>query len=307
MHTDRDRTRAGCLCCGNPRLGYETTLVSGFLAERAWRGSPELTRMAFCDRCGFRFFARGLAPDEADSLYRDYRDAEYFRARNRWEPLYTHAQHDAVVGWAHSPRRAADLSKTLEQAGLPRRFHYVLDHGGSEGQMLRAVEAETKVVFDPSGCKAASGVRAVSDPQGIPPHCDLFLSCQVLEHVSDPADYLRQAAALCGDQAYLYVEVPDEIWSNRVFHGRLRDAWLNVLLRHRRLLILADMFSTGCRVKFGFLPPMGFIPMREHLNYFTCKALDSILVAAGLELVVSGRNGEGQIFAVARKGAAAPR
>lgn len=304
MQPDRDRTRAGCLCCGNPGLRYETTLVSGFLAERAWRGPPHLTRMAFCGHCGFRFFARGLEPDEADLLYRDYRDAKYFNARSRWEPLYTRAQHDAVVGWAHSPRRAADLSKTLEQAGLPRRFRYALDHGGSAGQMLRAVEAATKVVFDPSGCKAATGVSAVRDPLGIPPRCDLFLSCQVLEHVSDPNDYLRQATALCADDAYLYFEVPDEIWSNRVFHGRLRDAWLAFLLRHHNLLIVADMLSTGCRVKFGFLPPLGFIPMREHLNYFTSKALNSILVAAGLELVVSGHNGEGQIFAIARKGAA---
>lgn len=123
-----------------------------------------------------------------------------------------------------------------------------------------------------------------------------------MEHASDPGNYLRQAASLCADGAYLYIEVPDELWSNRVFHSPARDVWLKYLLRHPRILILADMLSTGCRVKLGFLPPMGFIPMREHLNYFTNRALDSILLAAGFHVVLSGRNGVGQIFPIARKG-----
>lgn len=304
MGSDHDRSRAGCLCCGNRIVAYETTLVSGFLAKRAWLGPPELTRMAFCDHCGFRFFERGLSPVETSALYRDYRNAEYFCARNRWEPFYTQAQHDAVVGWARSPSRLADLRKTLDRAGLPSRFRYALDHGGNDGHMLLGIDAAVRVVFDPSGRKALPGVMSVQDPQFIRPNCDLFLSCQVLEHVSNPADYLRQAASLCADGAHLYIEVPHEMWSNHVLHGRLRDVWLRFLLRHHRLLIAADMLSTGCRVKCGFLPPMGFIPMREHLNYFTNQALDSLLVSCGFEVILSGRNGEGQLFAVARKGAA---
>lgn len=301
MSGDTDRTGAGCLCCGNRKLRLETTVVSGFLAERAWNGEPELTVMAFCNQCGFRFFGRGLSNREMDRLYRGYRDTDYFATRNRWEPLYTLAQHEAGIAWSRSPSRAEDLRKTFKRAGLPPRFRYALDHGGHQGHMLRGIDAETKVVFDPSGCEALAGIEAVSDATGIPPQCDLFLACQVLEHVSDPGNYLRQAASLCADDAWLYIEVPDELWSNRVFHGPARDAWLRFLLSHHRLLILADMLSTACRVKLGFLPPMGFIPIREHLNYFTIEALDSILLATGFKILLSGRNDEGQIFALARK------
>jgi hypothetical protein len=303
MKADTDRTGAGCLCCGNRQLRLETTVVSGFLAERAWKGEPELTTMAFCNQCGFCFFGRGLSTGEADRLYRGYRDADYFAIRNRWEPFYTRAQHEAVIDWSHSPSRTDDLRKTFAQAGLPSRFRYALDHGGHQGHMLQGIDAASKVVFDPAGCEPLAGVTAVSDAADIPPQCDLFLSCQVLEHASDPVGYLRQAASLCADGACLYIEVPDELWSNRVLHGPVRDAWLKLLLRHHRLLILADMLSTGCRVKLGFLPPMGFIPMREHLNYFTITALDSILPAAGFQVLLSGRNNGGQIFAVAKKAA----
>ncbi|MCF8177622.1 MAG: methyltransferase domain-containing protein [Sulfuritalea sp.] len=277
----------------------ETTLVSGFLAERAWGGSPELTALAFCKNCGFRFFERGLTTEEANKLYKGYRNTEYFYVRNQWEPFYTRAQHEGVVAWAHSPDRPEDLRNTLKQAGTPNHFGYALDHGGNAGHMLTALEAAQKVVFDPSGCEPLPGIAAVSDPLGIPPQCDLLLSCQVLEHVSDPKLYLQQVTTLCARGAHLYIEVPDESWSNRVCHGRLRDAWLKFLLRHHRLLILADMLGTGCRVKLGFLPPMGFIPMREHLNYFTIQALNALLLACGLEILLSGRNGQGQLFAVA--------
>jgi hypothetical protein len=307
MQGDQDRTRRGCLCCGCQALRRETTLVSGFLAERAWGGLPEVTEIAFCDRCGFRFFARGLSDQEASALYRNYRDGNYFQTRNRWEPFYTRARHEQTIAWSRAPSRVDDLRRTFARAGLPERFSYVLDHGGNEGHMLKGVDADRKVVFDPSGREVLPGITAVSDPTELLPGCDLLLSCQVLEHVSDPVSYLRQVAALCADGACVYIEVPDESWSNRTGHGWLRDAWLNFLVRQRHLLAFFDMLSTGCRVKLGFLPPLGFIPMREHLNYFTIQALESILVASDLEPILSGRNGEMQLFAIARKTAPATR
>lgn len=304
MESDQDRTHVGCLCCGHQILTVETTLISGFLAERIWRKPPELTRIAFCNHCGFRFFKRGLSNEEVSALYKNYRDNEYFRARNHWEPFYTRAKHDAVVSWARSPSRLADLRYYFDKAGLPAKFNYALDHGGNDGYMLLGLDAETKVVFDPSGCKALPGISAIQNAECIPIGCDIFLSCQVLEHVSNPRDYLRQASALCTDGAHLYIEVPDEQWTNRVAHSRSRDAWLKFLLRHHHLLVAADVFSTSCRVIFGFLPPMSFIPMREHLNYFTIQALDALVSSCGFERLLSGRNGENQLFVIVRKGSA---
>src|SRR5690242_17698195 len=77
LMSTRARSGRGCLCCGHSALRGETTVVSPFLATRAWGGKPELTRVMFCDECGFRFFGRGLSDEEAGRYYASYRDVSY--------------------------------------------------------------------------------------------------------------------------------------------------------------------------------------------------------------------------------------
>lgn len=174
MEADQNRIGVGCLCCGNIELRLQTTVVSGFLAQRAWSGAPELTTIAFCDQCGFRFFGRGLSNLEADRLYGGYRDAGYFATRNRWEPFYTREQHADVIAWSHSPSRTNDLRMAFEQAGLPPRFHYALDHGGYQGHMLQGIDAETKVVFDPAGCDPPPALQQSAIQQESRPNVIFF-------------------------------------------------------------------------------------------------------------------------------------
>ncbi|MBK6906781.1 MAG: methyltransferase domain-containing protein [Rhodocyclaceae bacterium] len=295
-----DRTNAGCLCCGEPALQRETAVISGFLAERAWQGPPTLTQLVTCPRCSFRFFARGLGDDEADNLYHGYRNPDYLSQRQRWEPFYTDRLHQAVLAWSQSSVRIDDLRATLNQAGLPNRWRYALDHGGSGGHLLQAIHAERKVVFDPSGYPTLAGVEVARDATRIPGNCDLLLSCQVLEHISDPFAYLRALADVCSPDAWLYIEVPDETWASHCLPGRLRDRWLGWLVRQRRLLILADFYSTGFRTQRGFVPPYGFVSLREHLNFFSAAALDTLLQRVGLRCVAAGINGAGQRYAIAR-------
>ena len=295
---DMKRDCTACLCCGNANLTRQTTVVSGFLAERAWHGLPEKTQIIHCAQCGFQFFERGLSDKETANLYRGYRDKDYFLARNRWEAFYTRAQHQLVGDWSRSTLRSSNLVRLLSESGLPTRFAYALDHGGAEGHLLHAISADQKIVFDVSGVGTIDGVCGISDATKIPLGCDLLTSCQVLEHVSDPAKYLTELTALCAPGAYIYIEVPNEQWSSYVWEGRLRDAWLETLLRHHWWLKLMDVISTICRVKFKFLPPMGFIPMREHLNYFTLQSLTKLLGRLGFEVVRSGHNVDGQLFAI---------
>jgi hypothetical protein len=276
----------------------QTTVISGFLAERAWSGLPELTQLIRCTKCGFQFFERGISDQEATNLYRDYRDIRYFLARNRWEPFYTRAQHETVVAWSRSTTRSDNLVRLLKESGLPQRFEYALDHGGAEGHLLSSINAERKIVFDLSGSATIKGVVGISDEWKIPFGCDFLISCQVLEHTAKPAEYLTDLLRHCSEHAYLYIEVPDERWSSRVFPGRIRDAWLRLLLRHHWLLRICDVVSTICRVKFKFLPPLGFIPMREHLNYFTLQSLIELLSNLGLKIVCSGHSFDGQLFAI---------
>jgi len=115
---------------------------------------------------------------------------------------------------------------------------------------------------------------------------------------------LRRIHAALIPRGWLYVEVPDEIWRNYSAHGKLRDAGLRWLLKRPRLLIAADTLSTACRIKFGVLPPMGFVPMREHLNYFTSEALKALVRNSDFDVLTAGVNTAGQTFVIARKSAA---
>lgn len=295
------RSAAGCLCCGSKDLQHEAQIVSGFLAARAWGGPPQITQLATCHTCGLRFFDRGLSDAETARYYRDYRDAEYIRARRRWEPFYTPGQHAALLAWSGSTLRLEAVREALAGSHAPSRFASVLDHGGDQGHMLAAVDAERRAVFDPSACATLPGIDRYSDDARLPDDWELILSCQVLEHVAEPALYLRKIGTLLADSGWLYLEVPAEHWRPAPGSEALRAACLRQMLRWRPLLMAADLLCTASRIKLGRLPPLGFVAMREHLNYFTADALNAILTNNGFTIDACGINRCGQLFAVARK------
>ncbi len=63
----------------------------------------------------------------------------------------------------------------------------------------------------------------------------------------------------------------------------------------------ADLLCTACRIKLGRLPPLGFVAMREHLNFVNAESLRAILASNGFAVDSCGINRAGQLFAVARK------
>jgi hypothetical protein len=180
-----NRSLHGCLCCGDTHLKSEATIVSPFLAKRGWGGRPELTYILFCDRCGFRFFDRGLSETEGDSYYQGYRDQIYFKERNRHEPFYTRSAYEGDTAWMASRGRRVALAHALEQAGAPKSFHAALDYGGGTGRMLLDVDAGKRAVFDVSGGHTESGVSWIDSREKLGSDWDLVLSCQVLEHLND--------------------------------------------------------------------------------------------------------------------------
>lgn len=296
-----NRSSLGCLCCGYTQLKAETTVVSPFLAKRAWNGEPELTSVMFCDNCGFRFYDRGLSESEGNRYYQGYRDQTYFQDRNRYEPFYTKSAYEGDSTWMASKGRRVALAHALEKAGAPKSFQAALDYGGGTGQMLLDVDAGRRAVFEVSEGLTETGVSWIGSREQLGSNWDLVLSCQVLEHLSDPLSAVEFIASVLSKGGWLYAEVPDQHWSNSARSGRVRQAWLSWIVGKPWLLVAADTISTAFRVKCGFLPPLGFIPMREHLNYFTGEALCALLQRAGLTVKWSGKNLEGAICVVATR------
>jgi hypothetical protein len=66
-----------------------------------------------------------------------------------------------------------------------------------------------------------------------------------------------------------------------------------------------DFWSTAVRVKFGFIPPLGFAKQHEHLNYFDVGSMAKLASTAGLEVLDCFRATScGSIVALCRKAAA---
>ena len=263
--------------------------------------APQLTHIMFCGNCGLRFFDRGLSTDEAARYYREYRSDKYCAARNRCEPFYTTRIHREISSWLGSPQRRQALADVLSRNGGIGNFNSILDFGGGDGTLIVDLDAEERAVLDPSGTPPVAGVVRISDDASAARQWDLIVCAQVLEHLTDPRLTIGRLGSLLAPGGRLYLEVPDETWDNRTFAGAFRDRWLAWLLAHPTLLVAGDVISTACRIKLGTLPPFGFIPMREHLQYFTEEALCAIIEACGLDIIRSGRNSVGQIYAVAAR------
>jgi len=267
---------------------------------QAWEGPPELTRLMCCKQCGFRFFDRGLSREEAERYYRDYASETYLMARHRYEFFYTRKAYEWDRQWAVSVGRKNALAGALQVAGASARFAKALDYGGGNGQMLQGIDANEKAVFELREITAEPGVRWIGSREEVGTDWDLVLDRQVLEHTSDPLDQIRDISQMLANGGWLYAEVPVQHWRDISGLPFGRDAWLSWLLQHPRGLLAVDVVSTACRVKAGFVPPFGFVPMREHVNFFTVQALKALLTRAGLCVQSAGTN-FGGIYAVATR------
>lgn len=286
-----------CPCCEAPAAQSELGLVSPFLARRALLAAPEPVELARCTACGHAWSLRGLSDDEATRLYSGYRGAEYFKARRATEPWYTRAINDAIGSDSAMEDRRQVLAGALAAAAAkagPRPQGRCLDFGGDRGQMLKDLPDADKLVHEVSGVELDPWARRLGSLDAEAGTFDLVLNCQVLEHVNDPLAALRETASMARPGGWLYVEVPDERWrAVWARPGRMRERWLRAVSRSTRATVALDFVSTACRVKFGWIPPLGFWAMREHINFFSPRSLELLarqtgLVPLSVQLTASG-------------------
>ncbi len=298
--------RAGaCPCCFSPSPSRRWGLVSPFLAERALLQPSQPVERLLCASCGYSWTTRGLSDDEARRLYTGYRGEDYFRLRHRHEPWYSRAINDGIGDEQQMVGRRAVLAQSLARAEAvfgPRPAGRVLDHGGDRGQMLRDLPDSERVVFDLSGVAPDPWARAIdAETLARDAGFDLIMNCQVLEHVNSPEAMLASLHALIVPGGWAYLEVPNETWREAAIGGEsARLGWLRFVCRHPRLLKTLDFLSTALRIKLGWIPPLGFWALREHLNFFTPESLRLLMERAGFEVAFSDLSASG-ISAVGRR------
>jgi hypothetical protein len=284
-----------CPCCEGDARTHDAypALVSPFLATYVLdTDRPSPTRLLECDACGFRFFEDRLTAKEAERLYAGYRGDRYFAVRHRHEPWYTRKVNDAIGGDDDvvGVRRKA-LERFVRDHIDVSKLDDVLDYGGDRGQVLPAI-GQRRFVYEISGTEPVSGVTRIgSAPELKDRRFDLVLLSHVLEHCSEPREVLGEVLPLLRSKdSVLYVELPLERhglrWLGRKASYR---AYLGALRHLGPILTAVDLYSTFFRVRYDTLPPLGFLRMHEHINFFDERSLESLFEKSGLEVVAIER------------------
>lgn len=279
-----------CPCCNSKKHDAYPAIVAPFLASYAIESPPRSTRLLECEECGFRYFEDRLTDAEAARLYSGYRGDVYYRARHRYEPWYTRKVNDGIGGNEEVVRvRSAMVERFVREHADVTKIDDVLDFGGDRGQLIPKSIGKKRSVYEISGTDAVPGVEHIGSAAELRSRrFDLVLLSHVLEHCSDPHAVLEEVRPLLrSPRSALYVELPLERSTLR-WMGKSRKyrAYLETLRRLGPLLTAVDLYSTLFRVRYDTLPPLGFLKMHEHLNFFDERSLRALLERSGLEALV---------------------
>lgn len=263
---NRERIAKTCICCGGNDLKKSPAVLMPFVAKRVFDHEPVMITpewgmrdlkpgMAYsvcnsiqCAGCGVLFLDLRFSDAEMASLYANYRDEEYTRLRDHYEPGYRKTN-EFYSG------RAAYISK-IEEFLLPLvpPAPALLDWGGDTGINTPLIKQARSVhIYDISNKPSVKGAQSVDLKTVRQSKYDLIICSQVLEHVPYPQDFVREIVSVMDPDTLLYLEVPYEV-----------------------LMQTQPGSKELYRIKRYW---------HEHINFFSEESLRSLVKGAGLKLL----------------------
>lgn len=272
-----------CILCGSTKLERYRTSINTFLLERMFGKNPPRwikTDLLLCQECSLRYFE--LRPNEKQiaQIYKDYRSDDYQKQREKHDVYYT-PEFNYNLGHNEEALifRKENLARNLQEHADISSIKKVLDYGGDEGQFIPEIlnNAE-RFVYEVSGVKPIEGVKVISNENELKNHqWDFVMCCHVLEHISYPAEFLKELVSLVKPGGYLYIEVPEEGMniSDYAIQSNLRG----LLRRPRRLFeILSQRYLQNDSVSV-------YPQMHEHINFFEVKTLEQIFTGSEYKIL----------------------
>jgi SAM-dependent methyltransferase len=221
-----------CLGCDAPDLTQRAAITAPFVAARVFQRPPSVCKLAQCARCGLIFFEDRYEPAEAARLYADYRSETYYQERHHWEPWYSRSFNAGLGGAAEMHCRREIYANTMRRYAQDAAVETVLDYGGDRGQLMLGGPGRHYSVFDISGVEPEPGVTGLSATSLSDQKFDLVLLCEVLEHVSEPMQVLRDVLNHLKPGGFLYITVPNrEFPFTDIPAGAWYQSYLKLLLK----------------------------------------------------------------------------
>ena len=253
-----------------------------------------LSEYCHCQNCGLHFFSKKFTERQLSRMYSHYRDKEYQKSRQRYEPWYTERLNSAIGNDPETIElRRENLSFLVNKAVIEEKIKapkVIVDWGGDRGQFIPDFPNLTrKLVYEVSNAVPIQGVdktRLVEEVKLALP--DLVLLCHVLEHDHDARKTLNQISQLMSRESVLYIEVPEDR-SPVVPRTKRNSVLLSFLLRHRIAFMVFDAYSllTIRVLKRKF--PFQFLKQSEHVNFYCRESVIKVTASYGFEVVSETR------------------
>jgi 2-polyprenyl-3-methyl-5-hydroxy-6-metoxy-1,4-benzoquinol methylase len=186
------------------------------VTDRCWCGgrsdipSPHSEHYRVCARCGAHFANRRL---KSDCIGKFYSYEGYWQQRQQSKQHPTLWERQQLL---EADGRVAHWIKAIERHVGPAPG-IAVEAGCAEGTLLLHLrqlgwhtigiepDAETATAVH---ARTGLDVRAGVFPEVAAPACDLFIACDVLEHVPDPLSFLRAARAALRPSGILFLQLP---------------------------------------------------------------------------------------------------
>ncbi len=179
---------------------------------RSERPSPWSPDYRACPRCGAHFSTLRLKPECVSAFYSF---DGYWHRRQQGKSHPTLWEREQIFGSAADGRVDLWVETILRHAGDRRGT--AVEVGCAEATLLRRLRDHgwRPVGIEPDAATAAAvqertgiEVRAGAFPATPAPACDLFVACDVFEHVGEPLDFLRAAHAALRPDGLLFLQLP---------------------------------------------------------------------------------------------------
>ena len=277
-----------CLICGSDNITSTDTIVSDFVMARIAPNEKEnyKTKLCFCKECSFAFYEYRINSEEEQALYKNYRDSEYQKTREKSECWYTEKINNLLNNDSTSiNEQKRVIRKILNDNGV-MNIKSALDYGGNEGKtFFDEIGTENKYVFDISGVPTLKGVENISDFSKLSDYRFDFIMCNMLfEHLADPMSLMGTLKDIGDENTIYYIEVPSE---NPFVSGNKHSIANNLKL------VFNPHFSFFKLVKYYFKKRKDpFMTMHEHINFYTADSMKRMIDLSGFTCIDIQENEE---------------
>ena len=119
--------------------------------------------LCHCDSCSFSFYDKRLTSNEESKLYSGYRENDYQKLREKYEPWYTEKINQAMNTDKVALQEQQRVILKMMRKFINKPLKTGLDFGGNRGDTFcKDFEIEKQYVYDISGVETVPGVSGIS-------------------------------------------------------------------------------------------------------------------------------------------------